>query len=519
MLNYTLSTQFEPGTNLRGEGAGAAWTFLLPSLDLRSILCVGAPSAATLAALSRLAGDVTVASLGVSDERRARRAAAEARRPIRLVRLERLEAEPEARYDLLVASRRAADALRRRPALVTVLRRALDPDGAAFVDSPSAVRGLGRPVALALAPRRGEVRAAAPEGSPAAAALVPARDARLATLALPHGAGEVPEYVHELARAAALDLDGMRVALSAPGEYVSRKVLLLLFADGAAMPTYVVKATRDPSLNGRLRNEWDALRALADVGLRDGVVPTPHFFGEPGGLAVLGQSAVDGAPYRSRMAGEAGLAVLRDAVGTLRDLAARTAHALPAAHAAVAFDRIAHRFVELYDPHPGLRDFLQAQVEAVRESAVPFPLVFQHGDPGTWNLLAADDGRVAFLDWESAEPDGVPLWDLFYLVRSHAVSALKAAGERDSLVAFDRQLVRDGELSALLADAVAEQREALGLDPALVGPLFHLCWAHRALKEATRLPARGLGRSHYARLLRLCGERTAAPGLRRVLTA
>ena len=34
MLERTLSTQFIPGTNLRGEVAGANWSYLLPSLEL-----------------------------------------------------------------------------------------------------------------------------------------------------------------------------------------------------------------------------------------------------------------------------------------------------------------------------------------------------------------------------------------------------------------------------------------------------------------------------------------------------
>src|SRR5690606_27010041 len=54
MLERTLSTQFIPGTNLRGEVAGANWSYLLPSLELEHIVCLGAPTSASLAALARL---------------------------------------------------------------------------------------------------------------------------------------------------------------------------------------------------------------------------------------------------------------------------------------------------------------------------------------------------------------------------------------------------------------------------------------------------------------------------------
>src|SRR5690606_25725602 len=61
MLERTLSTQFVPGTNLRGEVTGANWIYLLPSLELEHILCLGAPSSASLAALARL-GRVSIAA-------------------------------------------------------------------------------------------------------------------------------------------------------------------------------------------------------------------------------------------------------------------------------------------------------------------------------------------------------------------------------------------------------------------------------------------------------------------------
>src|SRR5436853_2342402 len=60
MLDTTLTTEFAPGTNLKGGVAGANWSFLLPSLGLEQIVCFGAPSAATLTTLARLGDAVTV---------------------------------------------------------------------------------------------------------------------------------------------------------------------------------------------------------------------------------------------------------------------------------------------------------------------------------------------------------------------------------------------------------------------------------------------------------------------------
>jgi len=60
MLDMTLSTEFVPGTNVKGEVAGANWLFLLPSLELGQVLCVGAIAPPSLLAIARVADQVVV---------------------------------------------------------------------------------------------------------------------------------------------------------------------------------------------------------------------------------------------------------------------------------------------------------------------------------------------------------------------------------------------------------------------------------------------------------------------------
>jgi hypothetical protein len=143
--------------------------------------------------------------------------------------------------------------------------------------------------------------------------------------------------------------------------------------------------------------------------------------------------------------------------------------------------------------------------------------VFQHGDPGVWNLLVAGDGSVAFLDWEAAETRGVPLWDIFHLARSFAVIAGRAGGERNMMRAIDRILLEPTPINRMVADVVGRYRERLRLSAALIEPLFHTSWMHRALKEATRLPKHRLASGHYLALLRRGLDRRETPGLARLL--
>ncbi|MGH2571194.1 MAG: phosphotransferase family protein, partial [bacterium] len=200
----------------------------------------------------------------------------------------------------------------------------------------------------------------------------------------------------------------------------------------------------------------------------------------------------------------------------LVDLAATTTTRVVAVKAAAALRDLFEQFTEVYELRADERAFLQDRIDAAATAAPVFPLVFQHGDPGTWNLLANDAGQVVFLDWEAAEPTGMPLWDLFYFMRSFAVGCGRKRGVRDSLAAIGGEMLSDAPIGRMLANAVQRYRERTGLHAALVEPLFHTCWMHRALKEATRLNRDRLARGHYLAMLRLGIARRETPAMRRL---
>ena len=510
VLDLTRATSFELGTNLKGDVAGAAWTFALPTLELERILCVGWPGAATLATLARLGRQVEV-ECGPLGRRRLRR--------LGLANVGAAERGGEP-VDLLVVGRR-------RLGRASLAR--LAPNGVVFDESPRQGRAGER---LRLHPARGEARLIVPERNAAAArrrlrvhtdAAVRRRALNLVKRIASAGSRPAalrgaepgpPRYVRALAAEAGLDLARHGWSLAAPGDYSSRKVTLSLFAPGGHAPAAVVKLTRSPGYNGRLVNEHRALRLLEELGIgADGSVPRALFFGTHAGLAVLGESAVAGEPFRRRTSARPDCPLARAACEWLVELGARTASPGVPAEAAGVLEGLLSRFTEIYELAPAQRDFLAVQIQAVGASDA-LPLVFQHGDPGTWNLLAGDAGRVAFLDWEAAEPHGLPLWDLFYFMRSFGVTVARARGTRDALDAFEISYLADSELSRALRAAVGASCRRTGIALELVQPLFYTCWMHRALKEAGRLPFSRLERGHYVNVLRLCIERRDAPGLR-----
>ena len=126
--------------------------------------------------------------------------------------------------------------------------------------------------------------------------------------------------------------------------------------------------------------------------------------------------------------------------------------------------------------------------------------------------------RVAFLDWEAAEPQGMPLWDLFYFLRSYSVWVARTRGAGDGLTGLTQHFLAESPLTPLIVASTQRYCEQTGLSTSLVEPLFYTCWMHRALKEATRLAPAKLGNGHYMNLLRRCIEQRAAPTLTRLFS-
>ena len=81
--------------------------------------------------------------------------------------------------------------------------------------------------------------------------------------------------------------------------------------------------------------------------------------------------------------------------------------------------------------------------------------------------------------------------------------------------AIRRHLMGSSSLAVLGADWVRGYGERLGLDRALVEPLFHTCWMHRAVKESLRLGPGQAG--HYGPLCLRLVEHREAPGVRRLV--
>ena len=524
-LGWSLREPFVPGTNLRGATTGGTLAFALPSLAVGRIDCIGEPVAGTRTMLGRLADEVTVAS-GNRDGPAS--PAGDAPADVLWVS----GADGPARAIGLAGT--GADRLFGRTPTIVVE----DASGDAESRLESLVRATGRQVAeLDTLVIDGEVRAAGPRmgaaGHPDHPHLPGVRrpTPRRWSLRGPSGASSLgrallasdddprdpPRWLRRLAADHGHDLGGYRWSIAAPGVYDSQKVLVYLTPPGDAAPRWVAKVTRAARHAERLQNEALALGVLARFGPIEGMaVPGLVAAGDAGRLAAVIETIVPGLAFESVLGGPRGLERLEPALEGLGGLGQRSAHAVPATSVAATFTRLTEQYVAGHDPAPDVLSRLDGLIERVAAWPTPIPLVAQHGDPGTWNLVAVADGRVGFLDWESFEPDGLPLWDLFHLLRSVVLVLARSRIPRRRLRTLSDHFLADGRYSSLIVEAVHRYRERLGLPAELVEPLFTFCWIHRALKESARRRPDDLANGHYARFARRIVASPTAPTLRRL---
>lgn len=610
VLETTLSATFTPSTNLQGEGAGAAWLFLLPTLPLDRAICLGTPSRATLTALAAFCDTVTVLDAAPHPAQDHAGRAELANVAWGSFSRETLIQQPDASVDLvLLVGRQYTAQAGRIGWLQAELRRLIKPDGwlhyeYAFSSDPLAGMHADAQARCWVTPLWGEMATLAPihdEGmrhyvvdrainSPSFRfASILKRGVRERTITAPRRVGvpagrpsksrrktwvaaksalrstgshlvkaidqmgasiernalrrqmfqrtsvllghhaarlntQPPHYLCTAARQAGVTIDDCRWGLVAPTDYASRKLIFFLFdrtpADNQPSPRYVVKMVRHPSLNARLENERRSLTLLHESRIRNhNAIPRVVFSGVHAGLALVGESAVEGVPFRSRTRGDADCPYLHQAVEWLADLGSATARRDASnAQVADALDTLLGQFLSFYQMAPEHRAFMSQQIDVIAASSSPLPTVFQHGDPGLWNLLVTPDDQVVFLDWEAAETAGMPLWDFFHLIRSYSVHAGRTRGVRDAMQAIQQQLLADTPLRQVIAESIRCYGDRVQLAEELVPPLFYTCWMHRAIKEASRLPAARLQHGHYVNLLRLCIEQhnTALPIWQRI---
>jgi hypothetical protein len=145
--------------------------------------------------------------------------------------------------------------------------------------------------------------------------------------------------------------------------------------------------------------------------------------------------------------------------------------------------------------------WLRARADAAKGDAISS--VATHGDLTMTNVLLAG-ASLGVVDWEAAEPEGLPLRDLLYAV----VDATAARdGYRDRLAAFERCFPAGGRVAGPLGAGLDRLRHVAGLSDTGVMLCVHACWLQHAADERNK---RGPEEERpFLAIVRRLAERTA----------
>jgi aminoglycoside phosphotransferase (APT) family kinase protein len=112
------------------------------------------------------------------------------------------------------------------------------------------------------------------------------------------------------------------------------------------------------------------------------------------------------------------------------------------------------------------------------------PLVCEHGDFSHPNILLVAANRVGVVDWELAEPSGLPMTDLVFFLTYIAFAQQGARRNSEYIEAFQKAFF---EPAPWAWSHVIPYSRQLKLSVDMLAPLFVLCWSRYVIGLAMRL--------------------------------
>ena len=275
--------------------------------------------------------------------------------------------------------------------------------------------------------------------------------------------------------------------LITPRYSTSRHVIAAVLGEGGR-PQVVVKVPRLAGDSGAVEREARSIAALVDSGApAQHLAPEVLAFPKVGDRRWLVETAVRGEPLGRRLLRADRRRSVASVVRWLGDL--------PVAGCTSPGDDGRHERL-LLAPLRLLAEALagtedQALVPRTVEEVEPLraaslPVVFEHGDLSHPNLVRQQDGRLVVVDWELAEPAGLPAQDLIFFLAFAAASVDRAADVPAQVRAFAAAVLTRGGWGREELELDAAR---LGYDPGLLRPLLIACWA----RQAAHLLVRTLG--------------------------
>lgn len=279
------------------------------------------------------------------------------------------------------------------------------------------------------------------------------------------------------------------------GSPMGGTTMFLAVPEGASRPAYAVKIYRDDATGERAEHEAAILRALAGTPVAASA-PRVLSVRRGGGSAACVQSAVGGRPMPPRR-GSDGLPDADEAERRFdvvsrwcADLHRSTRVTAGTADRADDAGGIVDDLASAFDLDADERAYLDALRADLGRLAPPRAVA--HGDLTWHNVLVRRDG-ISVVDWSDASWAAPPLQDLFLFVTTFAHHTRRGRGRESFVAAFDAAYFGAGRYATVVARALRDHCDRVGVDRGLLEPLFGSFLATRAARELRRARASAAG--------------------------
>jgi hypothetical protein len=262
-----------------------------------------------------------------------------------------------------------------------------------------------------------------------------------------------------------------------PRFQASGHIIAFIFSTKSGLPLFVAKVPRIPYETDRLDKEADCLsqvQALRIAGFDS--IPRIISYEYLGVNRVLVETALPGQPMKPTIVRKNSTLCIESVMSWLWDLQITCRNNLE--YDPECFQRLMLQPMEIlratFAASPEDMDVLDRHLSLIQSVRnVHLPLVFEHGDLSSPNILIGEDSKIKIVDWELAEPNGLPVTDLIFFLAYIAFAKDSASNNKTYLKAFDSAFFGKNAWASKYIRRFAQE---LGLSKDLLKVLFLQCW-------------------------------------------
>jgi aminoglycoside phosphotransferase len=296
------------------------------------------------------------------------------------------------------------------------------------------------------------------------------------------------EHVQQSDLPSGATIDNLSCVFLTPRFRTSSHIIIFVLDEKNRSPVLLAKVPRLPGADGQLQREARNLRCAQrsrEGGYRS--IPRVVAFEENSGHRFLVETVVPGRPVRPdtiRLRPEETIQATIDWLFDFQSASAADSQPLEKLLGGRVAEQLAilDRFLPESGEERAALETTWSEIEVLAQSGLC--TVFEHGDFSPPNILRDGEGNIGIVDWELAEPQGVPLTDVLFFLTSAAFARARAGNGQRRVRAFQNAFYGDDPWACKFVGQFCERFE---IDPDLVRPLMVLCWARYAANILTRL--------------------------------